>query len=215
MVLDKAGEVVHRFGGLWHEGIFCDTLSTPKCLWKPSEYPLNGHGNAAEHAWPHFGLQPVNGDTLSSLRGFCSDVQPDDHFQFYGFSRYARELNELTPDLKDVLPPTDTRFRPDQRWRSQLTLYSESKCLRLLICARFWHWPGSWKRGKWRKLTKRRMRWRKSNEPGGRRWPRGGRSISRGSSSKNIEHVLRVNSSSCDRVSPTVCSWKCLHPRNT
>ncbi|KAM6905189.1 oxysterol-binding protein-related protein 7-like [Xenentodon cancila] len=78
VVLDRAGEVVHRFGGLWHEGIFCDTLPTPKCIWKPN-------------------------------------VQPDDYFQFYGFSRYARELNELTPDLKDVLPSTDTRFRPDQR----------------------------------------------------------------------------------------------------
>ncbi|XP_038163798.1 oxysterol-binding protein-related protein 6-like isoform X2 [Cyprinodon tularosa] len=78
VVLDKAGEVVHRFGGFWHEGIFCDTMTTPTCIWKPN-------------------------------------VQPDDHFQFYGFSRYARELNELTADLKDVLPPTDTRFRPDQR----------------------------------------------------------------------------------------------------
>ncbi|XP_072224392.1 oxysterol-binding protein-related protein 7-like [Leuresthes tenuis] len=78
VVLDRTGEVVHRFGGLWHEGIFCDTLPTPKCIWKPN-------------------------------------VQPDDHFQFYGFSRYARELNELTADLKDILPPTDTRFRPDQR----------------------------------------------------------------------------------------------------
>ncbi|XP_040918193.1 oxysterol-binding protein-related protein 7-like isoform X1 [Toxotes jaculatrix] len=78
VVLDQAGEVVHRFGGLWHEGIFCDTLSTPQCIWKPN-------------------------------------VQPEDHFQFYGFSHYARELNELTPDLKAVLPPTDTRFRPDQR----------------------------------------------------------------------------------------------------
>ncbi|XP_041857117.1 oxysterol-binding protein-related protein 6-like isoform X2 [Melanotaenia boesemani] len=79
VVLDRAGEVVHRFGGLWHEGIVCDTLSTPQCIWKPN-------------------------------------VQPDDHAQFYGFSRYARELNELTADLKDVLPPTDTRFRPDQRF---------------------------------------------------------------------------------------------------
>ncbi|XP_053707756.1 oxysterol-binding protein-related protein 7-like isoform X1 [Synchiropus splendidus] len=78
VVLDQAGEVVHRFGGLWHEGIFCDTLPTPKCIWKPN-------------------------------------VQPDDHAQFYGFSRYARELNELTPELKKVLPPTDTRYRPDQR----------------------------------------------------------------------------------------------------
>ncbi|XP_068435282.1 oxysterol-binding protein-related protein 7-like isoform X2 [Clinocottus analis] len=78
VVLDRAGEVVHRFGGLWHEGIFCDTLSTPKCIWKPN-------------------------------------VQPDDHPQFYGFSQYARELNELTPELKAVLPLTDTRYRPDQR----------------------------------------------------------------------------------------------------
>ncbi|XP_077391837.1 oxysterol-binding protein-related protein 7-like isoform X2 [Festucalex cinctus] len=78
VVLDRAGEVVHRFGGFWHEGIFCDTLPSPKCIWKPN-------------------------------------VQPDDHFQYYGFSCYARELNELTPELKAVLPPTDTRFRPDQR----------------------------------------------------------------------------------------------------
>lgn len=47
----------------------------------------------------------------------CLDVQPDDHFNFYGFSRYARELNELTPELEAVLPPTDTRYRPDQRFR--------------------------------------------------------------------------------------------------
>lgn len=40
VVLNRAGEVVHRFGGLWHEGIFCDTLPTPKCIWKPSECPL-------------------------------------------------------------------------------------------------------------------------------------------------------------------------------
>jgi len=45
----------------------------------------------------------------------CVDVQPDDHPQFFGFSQYARELNELTPELRAVLPLTDTRFRPDQR----------------------------------------------------------------------------------------------------
>ncbi|TNN52175.1 Oxysterol-binding protein-related protein 6 [Liparis tanakae] len=66
VVLDRAGEVVHRFGGLWHEGIFCDTLSTPKCIWKPNLH-------------------------------------------------YARELNEMTPELQAVLPRTDTRYRPDQR----------------------------------------------------------------------------------------------------
>lgn len=37
-VLDRAGKVVHRFGGSWHEGIFCDTLPNPQCIWKPSEW---------------------------------------------------------------------------------------------------------------------------------------------------------------------------------
>ncbi|KAM9837523.1 oxysterol-binding protein-related protein 7 [Aulostomus maculatus] len=77
-VLDQSGSVIHRFGGLWHEGVFCDTLPTPKCVWKPNP-------------------------------------QPKDHLLYYGFSTFAMELNELTPDLRPHLPPTDTRLRPDQR----------------------------------------------------------------------------------------------------
>uniref|UniRef100_A0A3Q1HSB9 Oxysterol-binding protein n=1 Tax=Anabas testudineus TaxID=64144 RepID=A0A3Q1HSB9_ANATE len=77
-VLDQSGSIIHRFGGLWHEGIFCDTLPTPKCVWKPNP-------------------------------------QPKDYLLYYGFSTFAMELNELTADLKPLLPPTDTRLRPDQR----------------------------------------------------------------------------------------------------
>ncbi|XP_037547176.1 oxysterol-binding protein-related protein 7 [Nematolebias whitei] len=77
-VLDQSGNVIHRFGGLWHEGIFCDTLPTPKCIWKPNP-------------------------------------QPKDYLLYYGFSTFAMELNELNPDLKPLLPRTDTRLRPDQR----------------------------------------------------------------------------------------------------
>ncbi|KAI9141962.1 Oxysterol-binding protein, partial [Paraphysoderma sedebokerense] len=33
----------------------------------------------------------------------------------YGLTRFAIELNEITPDLPLYLPPTDTRYRPDQR----------------------------------------------------------------------------------------------------
>uniref|UniRef100_A0A671WZA8 Oxysterol-binding protein n=1 Tax=Sparus aurata TaxID=8175 RepID=A0A671WZA8_SPAAU len=77
-VLDQSGSVIHRFGGLWHEGIFCDTLPTPKCVWKPNP-------------------------------------QPKDDVLYYGFSTFAMELNELPPELKPLLPPTDSRLRPDQR----------------------------------------------------------------------------------------------------
>ncbi|XP_076743818.1 oxysterol-binding protein-related protein 7 isoform X3 [Maylandia zebra] len=78
VVLDQSGSAIHRFGGLWHEGIFCDTLPTPKCIWKPNQ-------------------------------------QPKDYLLYYGFSSFAMELNELPSDLKPLLPPTDTRLRPDQR----------------------------------------------------------------------------------------------------
>ncbi|XP_016889396.1 oxysterol-binding protein-related protein 7 isoform X1 [Cynoglossus semilaevis] len=78
VVLDQSGSIIHQFGGLWHEGIFCDTLPTPKCVWKPNP-------------------------------------QPKDYLLYYGFSTFAIELNELPPDLQPLLPPTDSRLRPDQR----------------------------------------------------------------------------------------------------
>lgn len=40
---------------------------------------------------------------------------PTNYELYYGFTRFAVELNELDPVLKDLLPPTDARFRPDQR----------------------------------------------------------------------------------------------------
>ncbi|KAF8708426.1 Pleckstrin homology domain, partial [Rhizoctonia solani] len=35
--------------------------------------------------------------------------------QYYGFTGFTITLNELTPDLVGVVPPTDSRLRPDQR----------------------------------------------------------------------------------------------------
>lgn len=41
---------------------------------------------------------------------------PDNSGLYYGFTRFAIELNELLEEHKRLLPPTDTRFRPDQRF---------------------------------------------------------------------------------------------------
>ncbi|XP_048367624.1 oxysterol-binding protein-related protein 3 isoform X3 [Sphaerodactylus townsendi] len=40
---------------------------------------------------------------------------PKDYEQWYGFTQFALELNELDPVTRPMLPPTDSRFRPDQR----------------------------------------------------------------------------------------------------
>ncbi|WAR09926.1 OSBL6-like protein [Mya arenaria] len=42
-------------------------------------------------------------------------MMPEDYEMYYGFSRFAMELNEILPDEKPHLPSTDSRFRPDQR----------------------------------------------------------------------------------------------------
>lgn len=40
---------------------------------------------------------------------------PEQQEQYYGFTQFAMELNELDSSLRALLPSTDTRFRPDQR----------------------------------------------------------------------------------------------------
>uniref|UniRef100_A0A671M5K6 Oxysterol-binding protein n=1 Tax=Sinocyclocheilus anshuiensis TaxID=1608454 RepID=A0A671M5K6_9TELE len=50
-----------------------------------------------------------------------ANPMPEDHEQYYGFTQFAIELNELEEGLKPLLPLTDTRFRPDQRLLEEVT----------------------------------------------------------------------------------------------
>ncbi|KAM3955502.1 oxysterol-binding protein-related protein 6 [Aphomia sociella] len=42
-------------------------------------------------------------------------AMPPEHDLYYGFTRFAMELNEIEPGMRELLPHTDTRLRPDQR----------------------------------------------------------------------------------------------------
>ncbi|KAM7420644.1 hypothetical protein PAMA_015058 [Pampus argenteus] len=55
------------------------------------------------------------GDPPSATCIWRANAMPVDHEQYYGFTKFAIELNELDPSLKLLLPPTDTRLRLDQR----------------------------------------------------------------------------------------------------
>lgn len=74
-----------------------------------------------------------NGSEVASLKGkwdeqFSRQIDKD-HLQvlweaapmppnpakYYGFTNFAISLNEITPDIQGLLPPTDSRLRPDQR----------------------------------------------------------------------------------------------------
>ncbi|KAJ0070326.1 hypothetical protein NL108_007657, partial [Boleophthalmus pectinirostris] len=86
-VMDQEGKVIHRLFGKWHEGLYCGVPPSAKCVWRPGMHLTASH---------------------------CS--MPTDYELYYGFTRFAIELNELCPELKDALPRTDARFRPDQRY---------------------------------------------------------------------------------------------------
>uniref|UniRef100_A0A672ZCF5 Oxysterol-binding protein n=1 Tax=Sphaeramia orbicularis TaxID=375764 RepID=A0A672ZCF5_9TELE len=55
------------------------------------------------------------GDPPSATCIWRASAIPVDYEQYYGFTKFAVELNELDPTLKLLLPPTDTRLRVDQR----------------------------------------------------------------------------------------------------
>ncbi|XP_034554678.1 oxysterol-binding protein-related protein 3 isoform X2 [Notolabrus celidotus] len=55
------------------------------------------------------------GDPPSATCIWRSNAMPVNHEQYFGFTKFAIELNELNPALKQLLPPTDTRLRVDQR----------------------------------------------------------------------------------------------------
>ncbi|KAK5862406.1 hypothetical protein PBY51_017806 [Eleginops maclovinus] len=55
------------------------------------------------------------GDPPSAKCIWRANAMPADLEQYYGFTKFAIELNELDPSLKLLLPPTDTRLRVDQR----------------------------------------------------------------------------------------------------
>ncbi|XP_061598759.1 oxysterol-binding protein-related protein 3-like isoform X2 [Cololabis saira] len=55
------------------------------------------------------------GDPPSATCIWRANPMPVNQDQYYGFTQFAVELNELDSNLKPLLPPTDTRFRLDQR----------------------------------------------------------------------------------------------------
>uniref|UniRef100_A0A803M599 PH domain-containing protein n=1 Tax=Chenopodium quinoa TaxID=63459 RepID=A0A803M599_CHEQI len=56
------------------------------------------------------------GDAISEARLLWRRSKPPRYPTRYNLTRFAMTLNELTPGLKEKLPPTDSRLRPDQRY---------------------------------------------------------------------------------------------------
>ncbi|XP_060807416.1 oxysterol-binding protein-related protein 3 isoform X2 [Amyelois transitella] len=90
--------------------------------WSASRHEVRGAvGGAAGGAGGRLRLQGrwsealLAGDPPANRCLWRPGAMPPEHELYYGFTRFAMELNEMEPGMKEVLPYTDTRLRPDQR----------------------------------------------------------------------------------------------------
>lgn len=114
VITDSNGKVVHSIFGKWHESIFQGDPPSATCIWRASESLI-----------PRNVPRKVFITIKRSLMCVyvCLDAMPVDQEQYYGFTQFAVEMNELDSTLRPLLPPTDTRFRPDQRLGNCLSVY--------------------------------------------------------------------------------------------
>lgn len=75
-------------------------------IWKITPRPEN-----SAKVWLEYECEYSAGRLLQSVKNsisFCLE-------QFYAFSTFAMQLNELEKSIEGVIPPTDSRLRPDIR----------------------------------------------------------------------------------------------------
>ncbi|XP_022639155.1 oxysterol-binding protein-related protein 2A isoform X2 [Vigna radiata var. radiata] len=99
-ILDRNPHQVHGFV----EDVTGKKVATLFGKWDDSMYYVNGEAN----------VKPKD-CTLSDANLLWKRTKPPSNLTRYNLTSFAITLNELTPGLKEKLPPTDSRLRPDQR----------------------------------------------------------------------------------------------------
>jgi len=101
-------------------GIHCKLTFAKASYWSSNRYEVVGHvsdssGKTVHNLFGKWSEGLYCGVAPSARCVWRPGALPEDHELYYGFSRFAIELNDLEPCLINVLPVTDSRFRPDQR----------------------------------------------------------------------------------------------------
>lgn len=117
VITDSKGNVIHKLFGKWHEAVYCGEPPSATCVWRASTTSFSFFFFFFKHI-DKIKISVWCADGGGGFFSVClcpADAMPMDHERYYGFTKFAVELNELDPSLKPLLPPTDTRLRFDQR----------------------------------------------------------------------------------------------------
>ncbi|XP_064389026.1 oxysterol-binding protein-related protein 3-like isoform X2 [Halichondria panicea] len=115
--VDQYGEMTITNG----DKCSCKLTFVKASYWSNKKYQVYGDvydasGTAVRHMFGAWHEAVFCGDSPETAQCIWrAGPMPDGYEDYYGFSQFAVELNELEEDLEDKLPCTDCRFRPDQR----------------------------------------------------------------------------------------------------
>ncbi|XP_057622024.1 oxysterol-binding protein-related protein 3 isoform X4 [Chionomys nivalis] len=116
--IEHYGEIVIK--NLTDDSCHCKVNFIKAKYWSTNAHEIEGtvfdrHGKAVHRLFGKWHESIYCGGASSSTCVWRANPMPKGYEQYYGFTQFALELNEMDPLSRSLLPPTDTRFRPDQR----------------------------------------------------------------------------------------------------
>ncbi|XP_074223437.1 oxysterol-binding protein-related protein 3 isoform X5 [Camelus bactrianus] len=117
--IEHYGEIVIK--NLNDDSCHCKVNFIKAKYWSTNAHEIEGtvfdkSGKAVHRLFGKWHESIYCGGSSSSACIWRANPMPKGYEQYYGFTQFALELNEMDPLSKSLLPPTDTRFRPDQRF---------------------------------------------------------------------------------------------------
>ncbi|XP_010133679.1 PREDICTED: oxysterol-binding protein-related protein 3 isoform X4 [Buceros rhinoceros silvestris] len=117
--IEHYGEIIIK--NLNDDTCHCKLTFIKTKYWNPNAHEIEGSimdkgGKVVHRLFGKWHESLYCGTTSSSTCIWRANPMPKDYEQWYGFTQFALELNELDLQTRSLLPSTDTRFRPDQRF---------------------------------------------------------------------------------------------------
>uniref|UniRef100_A0A8C8SA32 Oxysterol-binding protein n=1 Tax=Pelusios castaneus TaxID=367368 RepID=A0A8C8SA32_9SAUR len=117
--IEHYGEIIIK--NLKDDTCLCKLTFIKAKYWNPNMHEIEGsimdqNGKVVHRLFGKWHESIYSGTPSSPTCIWRANPMPKDYEQCYGFTQFALELNELDPQTRPFLPPTDTRFRPDQRF---------------------------------------------------------------------------------------------------
>ncbi|KAM8967278.1 oxysterol-binding protein-related protein 3 isoform 2-T2 [Pelodytes ibericus] len=117
--IEHYGEIIIK--NTKNNSCHCKVTFMKAKYWNPNVHEIEGtvmdrNGKVVHRLFGKWHESLFYGSPTSPICVWRANPMPKDSELYYGFTRYALELNEMDPKIKPFLPGTDTRYRPDQRY---------------------------------------------------------------------------------------------------